>query len=186
MKLNIKQSAYNKMMLYAEAAKPNEIMGFAKCTMKDGELYVSKPWIPRQTVGSASTEAEPLDMVQLQNDRIFCNWHSHVKMKAFFSSVDNESMLRYAQSWSGKLTVCIILNLDGEIIAKAGIYKYNHLFTADCDVTIGESTVPQHIIDEVEAKLKKETPIIKINESQQISLLDRLSRNHPWTPWDDI
>ena len=170
---SITKKDWDKIINYAKArseSSDHEIGGMAllKCKKdKDGNIHyvVSEPTILNQETsgGNCVLDKEALaeyyvDMaIKHGNDVKFLWWHSHAKMKAFWSSTDLATMKEYSGSeWSAFLVVNVFEEYKFRVCAwKLGIEK-------DVELEIGSSgkSIPKSILDEVEAKCSNIVPTI--------------------------
>ena len=165
----ISDEDWDKIIHYAKGRveqNGDEVGGMAIITTdKEGDYIIEDPVILTQetTAGTCTMEKEALadyyvEMgIKYGKDVHFLWWHSHAKMSAFWSGTDTSTMEEFKSAdWSAFLVV----NIKEE--HKFSVRYWSPIDTLT-DVKLGrlgavdEDTVPEAIMNELEAKCTKKT-----------------------------
>ena len=129
-KVSITHHAFNKMVLYAKTAHSlygSEISGLAPVFIEDGRMTIQEPDIMEQTCSPGNTTLTKEGMSEyvirkglehkdkIPDNLMFCWWHSHHTMKAFFSGTDEKAIMEYAEKGPA---LAVVVNNAGEYDAR--------------------------------------------------------------------
>ncbi len=126
-KLFMPMHVWQKLMAYVQAC-PVEISGFGLLDLCNGDLMVDDVYILEQVAGPGSVEVseETLHrhLFEMERDggnsgRLRLQWHSHVNMEAYFSSVDLRNIEDYQADWM----VSLVLNKRGEFDLRLDMFR---------------------------------------------------------------
>ncbi|MDB5163993.1 MAG: hypothetical protein JWS12_611 [Candidatus Saccharibacteria bacterium] len=118
---------WQKIMAYVQAC-PVEINGFGMIDRLGNQLQLSNIFILEQTAEPAAVEIDPIalgrfitDMVLQGEDtaRMRFQWHSHVRMPAFFSGTDMANIEAYTADWM----VSMVTNKLGEYELRLDVFR---------------------------------------------------------------
>ena len=169
MQFYISNEDWDKIIYYAKGRvemNGDEVGGMAVMVQdKEGDYIIQDPVIlTQETTGSTCTlEKEALadyyiEMAQKHGkDTHFLWWHSHAKMKAFWSGTDTSTMEEYQ---NGNWSAFLVVNVDEEF--KFSV-RYWDPVDAIVDVKLGrlgeedKSEIPKDIMEELKAKCSDKT-----------------------------
>ncbi|MAC53681.1 MAG: hypothetical protein CME31_14175 [Gimesia sp.] len=167
----ISKENWDKIISYARAReeqKGHEIGGMAVITRDDDDDYIiQEPVILKQTTSGATCtmDKEALANYYVEmgmkygNDVHFLWWHSHAKMKAFWSGTDTNTMKEYD---NGKWSAFLVVNVRQE--HKFSVQYWDPVPSLVDDeinfLNAKEDTIDEAIINEVTALCDEEIQII--------------------------
>jgi proteasome lid subunit RPN8/RPN11 len=127
MKIRIKQNAFQKMINYADSLD-KEISGFGTVKRDQDGFLIDDIFIVPQIVTEATTEMTPDDLMKIMQDAMLLGkdtsdwlvwWHSHVRMRTYFSTVDVATIEALAGS-EPLISICV--NQLGDYAARFDQY----------------------------------------------------------------
>tara|TARA_Y100000593_G_scaffold2310_4_gene4699 strand:+ start:327 stop:1454 length:1128 start_codon:yes stop_codon:yes gene_type:complete len=143
---------FNKMIVYARSTYEKyktEVSGYCPVFIDDdGKMTVGTPSILTQECSGSNTTLDKEAIVEyvdktakkyrelLPNKLMFCWWHSHHTMKAFWSGTDSATIKEYAEKGP---SLAIVVNNDGEYKADYSVpvkINGNHIKIVSFDVNI--------------------------------------------------
>lgn len=176
---------YRKIMAYATVCD-TEITGFADVVYnkKTNQFVAGEVYLIPQEGGGTHVHIDEEEMAKFNLERIKAGatqlpqlwWHSHVDMSAFFSGIDEDELIDLQND-----TFCIALVVNKRFEMKAMAYIYEETKTVikslgetikdeekgwtkidplNVRVQIEHAAVPEEIVKEVKAKVKKPAPHI--------------------------
>jgi proteasome lid subunit RPN8/RPN11 len=129
----LEASAWEKIIAYAKAASPNEVIGMAHAKSENGKVVVYDPFILKQTVSRGECEIDKGELAKFigehpEIDKVLCVWHSHVDMSAFFSTCDrgtSETLAALGKLLQGEGAwfVSIVVNVKEDYECKIDMFK---------------------------------------------------------------
>ena len=168
----ISKESWDKIISYARAReeeKGHEIGGMAVITKdEDGDYIVQEPVILKQTTTAATCtmDKEALADYYVQmgmkygNNVHFLWWHSHAKMKAFWSGTDTNTMKEYN---NGTWSAFLVVNVREE--SKFSIQYWDPVETLIDDelhfLNQEGVEIDKAIVDEVKNLCEEETAIVQ-------------------------
>jgi len=175
MDIYIKPPVWKKIINYACAANEihgTEIAGWGHYNQKKG-IYKLAP-LTKQEVKGAEVDSFPDELLK-QSDYVISDmsvqWHSHVNMRAFFSSTDIANIKNNMKLM--ELLVSLVVNVREEYACRVDFAYYTpfgvrKVETIDnINVIVGNNTkIPEDILEEVRTKCTKYTPPQIISATQ--------------------
>jgi len=125
---------WQKMLAYVQAC-PVEVNGFGFIDNDNGNYQVDDVFILKQTASPAGVENEAVDIAQMLYEitrtggnpgRVKLQWHSHVDMAAYFSTVDLNNIESYN---GGNWMVSLVLNKRCEYDARLDIFQPQRIWS---------------------------------------------------------
>jgi len=175
---NISSTDFQKMISYAQAAHAEhgtEISGYAPVhLLNDGTMIVKTPSILKQECSATETVlqkesiVEYVDTIALENRKLlpdnlmFCWWHSHHTMKAYFSATDEATIKEYAEKGP---SLAIVVNNKGEYDARYSLpvevhNGLTHIIDFDVELNIVNEDIDQ---TEIKNEIKKYLTVKKFS-----------------------
>jgi len=168
----IAKEDWDKIISYARAReeqKGHEIGGMAVIVKDDADDYIiQEPVILKQTTTAATCTMDKealadyyIEMAQKYGKDVhFLWWHSHAKMKAFWSGTDTNTMTEYD---NGKWSAFLVVNVRQE--HKFSVQYWDPVVTLVDDeihfLDEEDDKVDDEIVKEVEALCGEETAVIQ-------------------------
>ncbi len=197
LKLHLNQDHYNKMVAYARQAYDlykTEISGFAPVIIENDKCTMQEPVIFKQDCSSATTTLHKTaiskyigscikDNKELikQGKFMFCWWHSHHTMKAFWSGTDHATIEEFAENGS---VFAIVVNNKAE---------HEAIFAETIDSSFGRKQIIKTDVDLIftgnkEFDLKDEIKenIVKEKKVEFSNSYYRHNENLPLFNQDDL
>ena len=132
--LTIPLEVWQKIMAYVQCC-PVEVNGFGYLDrLGSCDLVLEDVFILEQTATPYSVEVEPLAVARHlyeltrnggDGGRMRFQWHSHVKMPAYFSATDQAQIESYTGDWM----VSLVANKFGDYECRLDIYKPFRVWT---------------------------------------------------------
>ena len=128
MKAHLTHDAWKRMRAFVDLC-PNEISGLAKVRIEGGVFIVTDVEIFEQVVSPTHSDIPGAALAKFQVELIrrgenpkdwFCWWHSHAKMKTFFSGTDTSTI---DSSTDFKMMLSIVTNHAHEFSARFDLYE---------------------------------------------------------------
>lgn len=174
MKLYVDSNNWYKMLNYARETYKKfktEVSGYAPIFIDNGSMFLGEPEIMEQECTAGHTElteegiAEYISRVSEKNKEslpdklMFCWWHSHHTMKAYFSSIDESTIKAYAENGD---VMAVVVNNSGE-------YEATFITTVNIRGTKQKVRIPVEIeilgLDEIRSEIKEKVSVRNYSES---------------------
>ena len=181
----ISKESWKNIIDYARAReeqKGHEIGGMAVITRdEDDDYIIQEPVILKQTTSAATCTLDKealanyyVEMAQKYGKDInFLWWHSHAKMKAFWSGTDTSTMKEYD---NGKWSAFLVVNVREE--HKFSVCYWDPVENLVDDelnfLNAEEDKIDESIMSEVNALCDEETAIVNNGWGKQVNY------NHNW------
>jgi uncharacterized protein YukE/proteasome lid subunit RPN8/RPN11 len=176
MAFKMSKKDWNKIINFARAREDetgDEIGGMAVVNKVEDDYVISEPVILKQeTTGATCTldkEALADYYIRMANkhgkDVNFMWWHSHAKMKAFWSGTDTSTMDDYN---NGKWSVFLVVNVYEEYKFRITVWEPQEMYI-DTELEIEgqeEFKIPASIRKQVTEKCSKPTVVTSIHSNK--------------------
>jgi len=171
-KITVSAECNQKIRNWVEIA-PKEISGLGLVTEMDDGFYIDEVFLLEQECTSVETEMDDAALAALQmdlmaregdeQDRLLFWWHSHVNMRVYWSTVDEENITKCL---GDRYLVSIVYNKKGDICARID-FGNNHMTTTFDEVEVKNEPPDINIaLDSVFKKTESQT----IDENGQADL----------------
>jgi len=184
---------YEQLMFYTINVK-EEVGGLGIVSIaENGNATIEELFLLEQDVEPSECTLSPIGIAKLFTElkntgqeekigEINLWWHSHAKMKAFFSGTDNKTM----EEWTGDHLFAIVINHSQDMVAK--IMTRNPMYiVSDIDVIVDWCDVPEAKAwtEEIKEKVKKKVfaPAAKKPEEKEQKTFYPVPQN--WEMYDD-
>jgi proteasome lid subunit RPN8/RPN11 len=162
---------YQKFRAYIENFD-KEISGFGKISILNNIITIEDIKIFKQTATSIETVLDKNDL-GIFYDEIVKNgenlvdwklwWHSHAFMKAYFSSVDLETIEDFDNDLpQNNWMLSIVSNHDSDLLARIDIFSpiRSTMHKIDWEIDFKDQQITSRAIDEIKEKVNKKSSII--------------------------
>jgi hypothetical protein len=105
-----------------------EVSGLGLLELRDGEIHISRVYLPPQRSNAIETQLEPDGLARLMMDLVAAGvdpralrlwWHSHAREKPFWSSLDERTI----QTFSPSAMVSLVIDHDGHRLARLDTFE---------------------------------------------------------------
>lgn len=146
----ITTAAKEKLEFYIDIA-PDEISGFGTVKKEEDKFVIEDVFIFPQESSSAATEISGeqlgLGLLQLVEDGVAPEnvrlwWHSHVRMSASFSSIDDDTMDKTFST--ADWFISVVGNKHGEFCARLDIHSPFHVYVDEIPLKVVPTEVKKN------------------------------------------
>lgn len=176
---NITHEAWLKMQGFIDLC-PDEISGLGKVEVREGEFYVTDIALFTQVVSPTHSDIPSKALAKFQVELIkkgenpkdwWCWWHSHAKMKPFFSGTDKATV---ENSTDFDMLLSIVSNHAHEFYAQFDMHRPVRLTqVVTVEVLEDENTaITEWCKEQYDSKVTRPTPVIHVPRVGYGRLLD--------------
>lgn len=164
MQLHIPSKIWQEINAFAVLSSPNEITSLGTIENIDGKFRVKQIFIPRQLVNPGYCETTEGALNEIVSDLLENNaadianlrfrWHSHADGSVFWSATDERDI----SSWEGPWVVNLVVNTNGDYLARLDISQGLEVVNIPLSVRIDIEDFPrellEHCTSEIDQKVR--------------------------------